>query len=121
MKILFVVPHDRAAYDGRTVREQPSGGTERATIFLGEALTELGHEVRWVTSRDECEHMDTRWPDAVVTPLAELFQRFPDAPWPARLNSISSCDRASFRNRSSLPQQHQLLWLQRGTYQGQYQ
>jgi glycosyltransferase involved in cell wall biosynthesis len=77
MKILFIVPYARH-YDSRSVRELPTGGTERAATFLSEALGKLGHEARIVTTFPGCMELDTEWPDAVITQHAEHFLRFPE-------------------------------------------
>ena len=66
MKILFIVPHVRP-YDSQSVREKPTGGTERATTFLGEALMKFGHEVRWITTFADAMSFDTEWPEVVIT------------------------------------------------------
>lgn len=76
MKILFIFPRDQA-YDSRTVREFPSGGTEKAVIFLGEAFRKLGHDVEWVTTLEQPIPHD--WADVVITQEAELLPAFPNA------------------------------------------
>jgi glycosyltransferase involved in cell wall biosynthesis len=82
MRILFLYPRD-TAYNSKTVREQPSGGTEKAVIFLGEALKKLGHEVYWATNpqavaawRGAGSEVDIR-PDVVIAQEAEYFEDFP--------------------------------------------
>jgi glycosyltransferase involved in cell wall biosynthesis len=75
LKILFIFPRP-THYDSRTVRELPSGGTEKAVIFLGEALTKLGHEV--VTATTPGQEMPGNV-DVVITQHAEFFQHYPDA------------------------------------------
>jgi len=76
MKILFIVPHVRP-YNSQSVREQPTGGTERAATFLGEALMRLGHEVRWITTFTDALEFDTVWPEVVITQHAEYFLKLP--------------------------------------------
>lgn len=75
MKVQFFIPH-AAPYDATTVRQRPTGGTERSTIFLGEALARLGHEVRWATTWAALEEVDGEWADVVLTQHAEVFTRF---------------------------------------------
>lgn len=76
MKLLFIVPHEIHSYDSKWVRENPCGGTEKAAMFLVEALTKLGEETRLVTAWDQVAAIDTEWPDVVITQHAELFLRF---------------------------------------------
>lgn len=78
MKILFIVPHARP-YDSQSVRQNPTGGTERAATFLGEALTQIGHEVRTLSTFAALVDYDTTWAEVVVTQHAEQFVRFPAA------------------------------------------
>ena len=77
MKILFIFARPQP-YNSVTVREKPCGGTEKAVIFLGEALARLGHEVEWITTTDELRAYSGS-PDVVVTQIAELLQHFPAA------------------------------------------
>lgn len=78
MRIQFIVPFLRP-YDSRTVREQPCGGTERATIFLGEALARLGHEIRHACTDEQVAAVESDWPEAVISPWGHPFPRFPRA------------------------------------------
>lgn len=75
MKITFIFPRQQA-YNSATVRELPSGGTEKATIYLGEALQQLGYEVNWITTIEE-----TRQPlpdtDVVIAQEAAFFEDLP--------------------------------------------
>lgn len=75
MRIVFVFPREQA-YNSQSVRQKACGGTEKAVIYLGEALAELGHEIEWVTTLDQLEQPIAA-PDAVITQEAELLQRFP--------------------------------------------
>jgi len=75
MKILFIFPRQKP-YDSRSVRELPSGGTEKCVIFLGEALQKLGHEVHWVTTPEQLKEPQPIC-DVVVTQVAELLENFP--------------------------------------------
>lgn len=75
-RILFIFPH-RTPYDSQTVREAPSGGTEKAVIFLGEAFRARGYDVLWCTQTAEIAHLDHCWPDMVITQEAQLLERFP--------------------------------------------
>lgn len=77
MRILFIFPRNNH-YDPETVREQPSGGTEKCVIFLGEALRKLGHEVEWITTPDNLRSYQGN-PDVVITQVAELLESFPNA------------------------------------------
>lgn len=72
---MFIVPHVQP-YDSTSVREKPCGGTEKAATYLSEALTQLGEEVRLVSTWGAIEQMDVSWPDVVITQHAELFTRF---------------------------------------------
>lgn len=92
MKWLFIVPHPSHAYDSAWVRENPCGGTEKAAMFLCEALRLLGEEVRLCTTWPEAEGADLGWPDAVITQHAGLFARFP-----ARAVKVWWCHQASDR------------------------
>ncbi len=73
MNILFIIPHVHH-YDSESVRQKPSGGTEKATIFLAEALRKRGHQVEVQTERTAA--INTVWPDVVITQEAELLQYF---------------------------------------------
>jgi glycosyltransferase involved in cell wall biosynthesis len=78
MKILFISPH-KNAYDSKSVRDLPSGGTEKANIFLGEAFQKLGHTVEWITSIPQLEEFvayGSREYGAVITQEAEFLQLF---------------------------------------------
>lgn len=77
MKILFIFPRP-TAYNSQTVRELPSGGTEKATIFLGEAFQKLGHEVQWITTLEGLVHPHPT-PDVVITQHAEFLEHYPDS------------------------------------------
>ncbi len=77
MKILFIFPREKP-YDSRSVRDFPCGGTEKATIFLGEALQKLGHDVTWVTTLGQMTQ-PIEPPDVVITQEAELLEKFPEA------------------------------------------
>lgn len=75
MNILFI--HIRPEhYDSDTVRNNPSGGTEKAFVFLGEALAKLGHDVSYITTKEQLTQ-PTVAPDVVITQEPELFQAFP--------------------------------------------
>jgi glycosyltransferase involved in cell wall biosynthesis len=76
MKITFIFPREKE-YNSKTVRELPSGGTEKATIFLGEAFQKLGHEVQWISELGQVA--DTKWPDVVITQEARYLENFPSA------------------------------------------
>lgn len=76
MKILLIHHHHRH-YDSKIVRDEPSGGTEKAFIFLGEAFQKLGHEVKWITTTEQ--PIETGWADVVITQEALLLQHFPDS------------------------------------------
>lgn len=78
MKILFIFPHIHP-YNSKSVREKPSGGTEKVVCFLSEALTKLGHECRIVTSLEEFPEVDINWPEVVITQESQLFYQFPKA------------------------------------------
>lgn len=78
MRVLFIFPRPNP-YDSRTVRELPSGGTEKAVIFLGEALQQLGHEVEWITTPEQLGQGPQQPPEVVITQVAELFLNFPTA------------------------------------------
>lgn len=75
MKILFVFPRPKH-YDSRSIRELPSGGTEKAVIFLGEALQQCGHDVEWITTSDQIGPRDA---DVVITQEAQFFDLYPEA------------------------------------------
>lgn len=77
MRILLIHPREEA-YDSKSVRDFPSGGTEKAFIFLGEAFQKLGHHVEWVTSIEDIEEEYLREfaCDVVITQQAELLQHF---------------------------------------------
>jgi glycosyltransferase involved in cell wall biosynthesis len=75
LKILFIFPHINP-YNSQSVREKPSGGTEKCVIFLSEAFTKLGHECRIITQMEE--PFDPSWPDVVITQLAQFFDKFPE-------------------------------------------
>lgn len=77
MRVLFIFPRP-VGYDSRSVRDLPSGGTEKAVIFLGEALQKLGHQVEWITTPEQLRAYSGQ-PDAVITQVAELLERFPNA------------------------------------------
>jgi hypothetical protein len=79
MRILFIFPRPKT-YDSNTVRDFPSGGTEKTVIFLGEAFQKLGHEVQWVTTPEQLnDFINFRQyePDVVITQVAEVLQYFP--------------------------------------------
>jgi len=78
MKILFIFPREKP-YDSHSVRKLPSGGTEKAVIFLGEAFQRLGHEVEWITTQQQLIEAEGTEPDAVITQEAELLQLFPNS------------------------------------------
>lgn len=92
MKLLFIVPHEVHAYDSVSVREKPCGGTEKSAMFLTEALSRLGQEVRLVSSWDQIADVETAWPDVVITQHAELFLRFGKA-----VGKVWWCHQASDR------------------------
>ena len=77
MKIRFLFPREKD-YNSVTVRALPSGGTERAVIFLGESLQQLGHEVQWFTTPEQCKQADD-WPDVVISQLPILFESYSKA------------------------------------------
>lgn len=73
MRILFIFARPNP-YDSRTVRALPSGGTEKAVIFLGEALAKLGHDITWATTTDAVRAESERYDyDVVITQIAELL------------------------------------------------
>lgn len=74
MDILFIFPHLHA-YNSVSVRQSPCGGTEKAVIFLGEALQRLGHEVTLVTTNEELKQ-GLRKPDVVITQEAQILEGF---------------------------------------------
>jgi|GEM_PF-2752745 len=76
MKIVFIFPREKP-YDSQSVRKLPSGGTEKAVIFLGEAFQRLGHEVEWITTQQQLIEAEGTTPDMVITQEAELLQLFP--------------------------------------------
>lgn len=78
MKILFIFPRPKA-YDSQSVREFPSGGTEKAVIFLGEAFQKLGHDVHTITTLDGVATMTEHNPDVVITQEAQYLELFPKA------------------------------------------
>lgn len=75
MKVLFIFPRERH-YDSKSVRELPCGGTEKATIFLGEAFQRLGHEVEWITTIEQTRE-PVQTPDVVITQEAVWLECFP--------------------------------------------
>lgn len=77
MNILFIFPRP-TPYNSQSVRELPSGGTEKAVIFLGEAFKKLGHTVEWLTTADQLREYQGN-PDVVITQVAELLEGFPNA------------------------------------------
>jgi len=77
MQILFIFAREKP-YDSRSVRELPSGGTEKACVFLGEAFQKLGHEVTWLTTPEQIRAYEGN-PDVVITQVAELLENFPKA------------------------------------------
>lgn len=96
-RILFIFPR-KTPYDSKSVRELPSGGTEKATVFLAEALRKLGHIVEIHTTPEQINnylaktaviniklksvrHIDAKPVkiyDVVVTQVAELLEHFPE-------------------------------------------
>ena len=74
------MPHAKS-YDSDSVRKFPCGGTEKATIFLGEAFQQLGHQVEWITTIQDLEAFvlahDFAY-DAVITQEAEFLTLFGD-------------------------------------------
>lgn len=78
MRIQFLVPFVRP-YDSRSVREHPCGGTERAAVFLGEALGRIGHEVRHACTDEQVATVESDWPEAVISSFGHPFPRFPKA------------------------------------------
>lgn len=78
MNILFIFPHIHH-YDSHTVREGPSGGTEKTVVFLGEAFQQLGHHVEWITTQDALTEQDISTPDVVITQEASFLERFPQS------------------------------------------
>lgn len=78
MRFLFVFPHSQA-YSGETVRQGPSGGTEKAVIYLSEALERAGHEViRW-TCLEEIRSGRVLMPDVVIAQEAQYLEAFSGA------------------------------------------
>lgn len=73
--VTFIFAREKA-YNSQTVREAPSGGTERAVVFLGEALQQLGHTVQWVTTPEQLRAYSGS-PDVVITQIASLLESFP--------------------------------------------
>lgn len=78
MKILILSPYKRY-FDAETVRQLPSGGTEKSAAFLGEAFTRLGHEVQCVTRLEDMEASVLFQPDVVIGQVANFFEVFPQA------------------------------------------
>jgi hypothetical protein len=78
LKILMMYP-SKQAYHSSTVRERPTGGTEKAVVFLGEAFQALGHTVQWVTLPEEIETSLSFHPHIVITQYAQYFEVFPQA------------------------------------------
>lgn len=79
MKIAFLFHRDKE-FNGETVRNEPCGGTEKAVVYLSEALERRGHqcEIEWKAG---CLSFE---PDVVIAQEAILFQgiegeRFPGA------------------------------------------
>ncbi len=77
MKILLIHRREQS-YDSKTVREQPSGGTEKCFVFLSEAFEKLGHHVELATT-SEMLTTGVVTPDVVITQEAELFEHFPSS------------------------------------------
>lgn len=78
MKVLFAFP-GTYAFDSWTVRNRPTGGTNKAVIYLGEALRKLGDEVAWATTLEELQDRVSWQPDVVIAQAAEVFTLFSKA------------------------------------------
>lgn len=78
MKILFVFAAVRP-YNSLTVRTIPTGGIEKAVIFLGEALEKRGHEVHWATTLEALDQSVHLAPDVVIAQYAQVFTLYPNA------------------------------------------
>jgi len=79
MRILFVFVRD-TPYDAEVVRQLPSGGTEKATIFLMEALQRLGYQVFLAATDEELKtkYLGQHF-DFVVSQDAKALGDFPNA------------------------------------------
>jgi hypothetical protein len=89
LKILMVFTH-RHAYDAKSVRLAPSGGTEKTVVFLSEALEGLGHQVTLITSLSDLKAFEQEIQtstepnisfDVLITQEARLF----DSSWAAKM------------------------------------
>lgn len=78
MKILFVFAAVRP-YNSLTVRTVPTGGIEKAVIFLGEALEKRGHEVHWASTLEALDQSVHLAPDVVIAQYAQVFTLYPNA------------------------------------------
>lgn len=92
LKILMVFTH-RHAYDAQSVREKPSGGTEKTVVFLSEALERLGHHVTLITTLDALNGFEKEMMassrlskpfDVLITQEARLF----DTPWVEKMSAL---------------------------------
>lgn len=74
MKILLVFPRENI-YTSQSVRELPSGGTEKVVTFLSEALTKKGHTCLVATTLEEALASEVFEPDVLITQHASLFAK----------------------------------------------
>lgn len=75
MRYLFAFPHSKE-YDSTSVRASASGGTEKAVVFLAEALRKRGHHVDLWTSLEEIRNGRVRMPDVAVAQEAQYLEPF---------------------------------------------
>lgn len=78
MRLLFMFLRENI-YTSESVRQYPSGGTEKTTIFLAEALHKMGHEVFIASTWHEYEFYRTQNFDVVIAQDARLFPDFKSA------------------------------------------
>lgn len=119
MKVTFTFPRPKA-YDSQFVRQFPSGGTEKAVIFLGEAFEKLGHSVTWLTTVEQVEQYQGD-EDVYITQVAKLLEQakgkrvwwchhFPDQPiiqdnacygrvFADKVVTLSQCHHESFKEQ----------------------
>lgn len=74
MKILLVFPRENI-YNSQSVRDLPSGGTEKVVTFLSEALTKKGHTCLVATTIEEAFASEVFEPDVLITQHASLFAK----------------------------------------------
>lgn len=70
-KILFFTPTDRTLTID-AIENEPCGGTEKANVYLADALSQIGHECTVLGRLDSPEILKEY--DVIVTQEAELFQ-----------------------------------------------